>query len=473
MANEKLKASKYNHFIQHDDGRILAFNAMSCGLGEMDRENFEIYQRIVNGSLNDYTQIPKDLFDKLKEGSFLIPETNDEIQRLKVTHNMARFGNRGLGLTIIPTLECNFACDYCYEPNNPDVQRDPKKELMKEEVQDGIVEVVKSMLPQGTSLGVTWYGGEPLLGLQIIESLTKGLRGACEEKKARYLAGIVTNGYLLTPEVVRRLVELGVSFAQVTVDGPEEVHDKRRPLVGGGPTYQTIIHNLERIPDDRTFSVSVRVNIDKRNKDHIIDFLKELKERKLGARRNLGVYFSQVHTDNYACGDIIENCFLTREYSAFDLNLYKQAAGLGFKIRNYPMSMIVGCGAITSSSFVVEPDGSLHACWDTVGRKELSIGKIENSTLKLNDSYYKWLSYSPFEKGECMKCSILPLCMGGCPYRNIYKQRLSPGQSNTCMIWKYNLEDRMEFYAEAYRMGLFIPPSRPEKMNETQKAERR
>lgn len=33
---EKLKPSKYNHFVDAGDGKRLAFNAMSCGLAEID-----------------------------------------------------------------------------------------------------------------------------------------------------------------------------------------------------------------------------------------------------------------------------------------------------------------------------------------------------------------------------------------------------------------------------------------------------
>ncbi|MCJ7507623.1 MAG: SPASM domain-containing protein [candidate division Zixibacteria bacterium] len=468
----KYKASRYNHFVENN-GKVLAFNAMSCGLGEMDKENYEVYQKIIDGKITDYTKIPPDLLEKLKQGNFLVPETRDEIQKLKAGHFAARFSNRGFGLTIIPTLECNFACDYCYEPSNPDPAKEPKRNFMSQEVQDGLVEMVKSMLPHGTMLGITWYGGEPLLGLKVIESQTEKFKRVCEDKNAKYTAGIVTNGYLLTPEVVNRLVELNVSLAQVTVDGPQEIHNKRRPLVGGSPTYEVIMHNLEEIPENVNFFVSIRVNIDKRNRDDVIPLLKQLKERGLCDRKNISLYFSQVHTDNYACKDIKESCFLTREYTAYELELYKQAIRIGFKVRNYPMLMIVGCSAITSHSFVVEPDGTLQACWDTVGRKELSIGKIENSILKLNDNYCKWLSYSPFEKKECLNCSVLPICLGGCPYRNIYEYRLSSQERNTCMIWKYNLRDKMRFYVEAHKMGLFVPPKRQQKVEKAETQEGR
>lgn len=67
MPKEIYKASRYNHFVPTNEGKVLAFNALSCGLGQMEKENYEIYQKIVNGEITDYTQVPQDLFEKLKK----------------------------------------------------------------------------------------------------------------------------------------------------------------------------------------------------------------------------------------------------------------------------------------------------------------------------------------------------------------------------------------------------------------------
>jgi hypothetical protein len=40
IMSEKLKASRYNHFVEQEDGKYLAFNALSCGLGELDAEKY-------------------------------------------------------------------------------------------------------------------------------------------------------------------------------------------------------------------------------------------------------------------------------------------------------------------------------------------------------------------------------------------------------------------------------------------------
>jgi len=457
MVVEKLKASEYNHFVPTQEGRILAFNALSCGLGQMNKQSYGIYQKIVNGEITDYTQVPQDLFKKLTQGNFLIPETRDEIQKLKANHYMTRFSNQGFGLTIIPTLECNFACDYCFEPGNPQDER-TMKEPMNTEVQDRIIEFVKSRLLDGSFFTVSWYGGEPLLCIDIIESLTESFKKICEEKKARYSAGIITNGFLLTPDTLNKLLKLNISFAQITIDGPEEIHNLRRPLLRKGPTYKTIIENIISISENVPFFVSIRVNLDQRNREHILELLLDLKTKNLHDRKNISIYFSPVSAFTYSCKDVVEHCMFTKEFALKEVELFKEAMKLGFKIKSYPASQIASCGAIRPNSFVVEPDGTLQSCWNTVGRKDTKIGSINGSSIEVNDNYDKWLSWSPFDKKGCNNCTILPLCMGGCPYKSLYKSELLPSKKSTCTSHKYNLKHMIELYADAYRLGLFVPP---------------
>jgi uncharacterized protein len=472
MSTRRWKASRYNHFVPTDDGNVLAFNALACGLAQMDRQSYETYQKVSNGEITDYSQIPTELFDKLKEGNFLIPDTRDEIRRIKANHYMARFSHRGLGLTIIPTLECNFACDYCYEPDNPDAARVSDRENMREEVQDSLARIAKSTLSQGTKLGVTWYGGEPLLALEVIESLTERLIRACEERQAEYRAAIITNGYLFTPEVSRRLMDLRVSSAQITIDGPEEVHNARRPLIGKGPTYRTITENLKKLPEDIPFTVSIRVNVDERNQAYIPSLLQDLKKLGLHDRKNISMYFGRVAAYSCACRDVIEHCMVTKEFAVRELEFYQEAMKLGFAIRSYPGNLIGSCGAVGTGGFVVEPDGTLQSCWTLVGRKDKRVGEMVGSTIQFNDNRDKWLSWSPFDKKGCVDCSILPLCMGGCPYECLFRTELPVQNKSTCAPWKYNLEEMMKFTHEANKLGLFIPPKRgirPE-MGENEKA---
>lgn len=79
---------------------------------------------------------------------------------------MFRYNRSHLSLVIAATSNCNFRCVYCYEGS---VLR---ASTMSEAIQEAIVKFVESEAPHLETFTVTWYGGEPLLALDIIENLS-------------------------------------------------------------------------------------------------------------------------------------------------------------------------------------------------------------------------------------------------------------------------------------------------------------
>ena len=91
------------------------------------------------------------------------------------------------------------------------------------------------------------------------------------------------------------------------------------------------------------------------------------------------------------------------------------------------------------NAFVVDPDGDMYNCWNEIGEKSACIGNIAD--LKQRGKYelmneIRWLTWGPFEYSKCLKCKLLPICMGGCGYRAMFVNKDVPD----CTAWKYNLE---------------------------------
>ena len=124
-------------------------------------------------------------------------------------------------LTIALTRACNFNCVYCYE-------HDRKPIYMSDEVARDLIDFIKRF-PALARLSITWYGGEPLLCFDRICSLTDKIK----ELDIAFTAMLVTNGYLLNEETSSKLTDLKIETVQVTVDGREPIHNKRRPLKSG------------------------------------------------------------------------------------------------------------------------------------------------------------------------------------------------------------------------------------------------
>jgi MoaA/NifB/PqqE/SkfB family radical SAM enzyme len=111
---------------------------------------------------------------------------------------------------IIPTRRCNLACTYCneFDKDSPPV---PTAEMLRR---------IDKLAELGTSI-ITFSGGEPTLHPDL-DLLIRRVRqhGA--------IATLITNGYLLTPERIRRLNRAGLDYLQISIDNvqPDEVSKK-------------------------------------------------------------------------------------------------------------------------------------------------------------------------------------------------------------------------------------------------------
>ena len=162
---ETMQESRYNRYFKRD-GKDCAFNAMTCALSEVDDTYFAALRQVRAGQ----PVADEELAENMSYGGYVIPDGFDERRALQLRSWANKFSSQGLGLTIAPTLACNFACPYCYEHARP--------ELMSQQVQDAIVALVERHVARRNDIQVTWYGGEPLVALSIIESLSERLIAA-------------------------------------------------------------------------------------------------------------------------------------------------------------------------------------------------------------------------------------------------------------------------------------------------------
>jgi MoaA/NifB/PqqE/SkfB family radical SAM enzyme len=111
---------------------------------------------------------------------------------------------------IIPMRRCNLSCTYCNEYDN--FSKPVPIGVMRERIDD--------LHRLGTTI-VTISGGEPLLHPEL-DDLIKYIRSK------GIIAGMITNGYLLTAERIQRLNRAGLDHMQISIDNvmPDEVSKK-------------------------------------------------------------------------------------------------------------------------------------------------------------------------------------------------------------------------------------------------------
>lgn len=408
--DRSMVGSTYNFFIEQDDGTCLAYNARTSAMVMLDRINWREFKDFLNGSLK-YNDLSK--LDDWIRGGFIIDSLEMEKNIIRFGLNRSRFSTQNLSITVAPTLGCNFNCQYCYE-KNAEVSK-----AMPHAVQDAVIQLLESNIPTISSFDITWYGGEPMLEQDIIKSLSERIIKICEEKSVDYSAFIVTNGYLLDKRAAESLKNLKVRGAQVTIDGTRDVHDARRPLVGGGPTFDRIMHNLIECSD--ILDMVLRINIDRLNVSKNNELLDQLD--RAGLKEKVAVYLGWVEPSNGCCDQA--NCLTLTDFSTEKLRFAKNLLERGFKydaMSDYPQRRHNLCGADSFNSQVIAPNGDTYRCWSDIGIERFKTGSIVDSNIQGNhERFYQYMLYDPTYDPECVSCKFLPVCMGGCPKRRIDK----------------------------------------------------
>lgn len=433
--------SRYNTTITEGDDTII-FNSLTNAVCVFSKDEYFFLKQVVDDS---DTPLPKnlesDFVDRCLLNNILVPSAVDERVRLKTKVEEIKKGQSSLTLTILPTLSCNFNCNYCFEGV------DKKECSMDELTQDGIVTWIDRNCKKLKNLNVTWFGGEPTLGMDIIESLSKKLIALCEKKRIHYSAAIVSNGSLLTQENVRKLSYYCVKSIQITLDGPRVVHDRIRFFKNNhAGSFDVIMENVRNYQKTSPIHTVFRVNVDSRNEDlcyHLIDDVAECLE----GVPYVSMYFAPIHASTTMCKHISAFTLEALHYAEQETKFLEYAAKKNLCRIGLPPHLMGLCGAAKENALVVCPNGDVHKCWETVSVSKYKVGNINDEKFNLKQSSRDWTSWNPFKEEECLNCPLLPNCMGMCTYRFLYKENYSGNSALTkCPSLRFDFENRIRLY---------------------------
>lgn len=310
---------------------------------------------------------------------------------------------------------------------------------MVQDIQDRIVRYVVDHSPPLEKLFVTWFGGEPLLELPVIERLTERFLAL----PADYEASIITNGSLLSGKVSKRLVDLRITWAQITLDGPREVHDARRPLAEKHPSFDRILGNIAKA--DPGLTIKIRVNVDQRNVDAMPGLFDQLDAAGLLGR--VTVYFAPVALYASVCADVANYCMTGHSWARLLSPLQLLALNRGYGAPGLPRARRNVCLADRASDLMIVPSGLIFKCWNDVTNPSQAIFDLSRSerTPHMEENLSRWLDWGPFNFPDCEACAILPLCMGGCPYISVERGR------GACKELKHNLKEMILLHYLAHK----------------------
>ena len=447
--------SRFNKLFRSDHFGPFLYNALSNTLIELDEPHYEILKSLNSG--NDSTSIvlnDRDFNALLREKLALVEPGEEEGQLVvqQYQRHAYSFDSSDLDLTICPTLRCNFRCPYCFESSQADGK------TMSQKTQKRLVDWITRHKKIKT-FHVSWYGGEPLLAFKAICELT----GKFKALDLNFdNADLITNGYLLDKDRITRLNDLKIVAIQITLDGPREVHDSRRFLAGGGPTFDRILGNVTNLMNsDYNGRCNIRVNVDRHNIQDYLDLRVSLLEQFKDTKLSVYPGFVDVSRDHsYGHG----TCLNIGEWADFNLEMYREHSvpspgGL------YPEGPTGGmCIATTHNGFVVGPEGELYKCFDDVGKTEMVVGNIHEEDPITNPVLRALYitGMDAYNDPECRSCEVLPICGGSCVNKRMRTRQYGEKGLPFCSPFKEHLREYLNAYIDAVRSkevcsALFTP----------------
>ncbi|MEG1916973.1 MAG: radical SAM protein [Muribaculaceae bacterium] len=380
-----------------------------CGVNLLSGSKIVLLQKDYEDYLNNFQGIEKTLYSALIEGGFIIKEDVDEYASLIHRRNQdVFFNNNTFQLTILPTLECNFKCWYCYEDHHESVMIPHVLERIKKYI-DYIFENYPIF-----NFHLDWFGGEPLLYFnEVVKPISLYVKSICNKTNLSFTNTITTNGYLINDEMLSEFNDIRLNRFQITLDGDKDQHNKIRFEQRGKDSYTKIINNINKIcqfVDDA--SVNVRINYTNKN------------------IAGLGKIASDIHTENrdkiyismqrvWQTRDIEDETKIEKQLN--DEIECLQNNGIKVNYNNVLYRLGKRCYADTIKQSVVNYDGTLFKCTArNFADHKASVGHIDEDGVPVwNNNYYKHFLKPVFDNSNCKGCCYLPVCLGVCSQKFI------------------------------------------------------
>jgi len=372
---------------------------------------------------------------ELAEHGFIVRSREAEWEALEEFFRSVREDRSELRVTVLTTLQCNFACDYCFQGDHGDYNKFAAK--MSPETAEHVGDWIEARLDevQPERFALTFFGGEPLLNVPVMYRVAERAWTASEVRRVPMKVSIITNGLLLSPEVVDRMLPFGLSGIKITLDGDRDTHNRMRPLRGGQGTFDRIVENVRRVAD--RVSIAIGGNFDETSVDSypaLLDFLKAqdfadrlgrvafkpvIREKRPAASHGF-IPLTAIGGDGKPLGGTCmtsagagtgtpcDSCHFLDEKMVF---LREETRKRGFNTLD---GLHMGpCEIHKRHAYTIGPEGSLYACPGFTGEPKYSTGHIDgrhdawrDRAAEAFDALDAWR--------QCGDCTFIPVCAGGC-----------------------------------------------------------
>lgn len=423
-----MKVNKYLLNLKLEEDKYIIINLLNQKAFYCDKEVKDAL------STKHIDTLPSSILDTLKELGIILPydyEYIGQFQQMAKKHVLNPNRSKFYGFEIILNWNCNFACNFCIQRKNWGQRESISHKKIKK-----ILEFIDMYGNKPPHVAIS--GGEPLLigNYGIIERL---LRYLADENGELV---ITTNGFTL-PKYLHLFEKYHsvISSIRISIAGPQEIHDKKRVHKTGAPTFNIVFGNLKKAMKTELLpKLRIVTHFDQENIPYLDKWVKILLEE--GILGKIPVMFSVVENGGNINSQRFEE-YKNREYISKKLIKYFSQNTWALKyievdngtgefeiIKNIilhgmlPNVRLYPCNGLAGRGAVMAPDGYVYPCVILAREKTFRIGKYYPVSEIFWDSITKIRSRNLTTLNKCHSCPLLPICSGGCPFKDLSKKEL-------------------------------------------------
>lgn len=385
MALPEFKPSIFNYVFCPIEGNPMIWNSFTGSILRLNSQETEVMR---NGKLSKL--VPERL-RQLADGGFLIPNDTDELSRLfaAIERNAQ---SPWLDFRILTTTACNASCAYCYE-------RGTQILTMNRETAEQTAHFIAARHRDSNlyiPVHLEWFGGEPLLNRDAIDSICHELRSV----GVAWYSTMMSNSVLFDSQIIKDAVDSWqLRRVQTTLDGAGKRHEAAKGLPSG--SFSRILENIHILLDSKVV-VRIRINFD--HEDAINELIDCMSREFPGGIERLGIYICPLYKKVQQYPAEIMERIIGLNRRLIDVGLAKAESFYTLKPRSSR------CFAAYKGGYTIAPNGKLYNCSHNMS-PEQCVGTIWSY------DYENSVRQAFIPKGfsdKCKNCVLLPMCLGGC-----------------------------------------------------------
>lgn len=345
--------------------------------------------------------------------------------------------------------DCNLRCKYCFADEGA---YHAAREMMSLETAKRAIDFLIANSGARKVLEVDFFGGEPLMNLDVIKATVAYAKEEAAKRNKRFLFTTTTNGLLLDDDAIEFL-NAEMENVVLSLDGRKEVHDAVRKTVNGKGSFDVVIEKIKkfvRIRGNKNYYV--RGTFTAKN----LDFSKDVLFLADQGFRSLSV--EPVVTDIPDLQIKEEHLpVIEREYEALcDEYVRREQEGRGFSFFHFHIDLeggpclqkrVSACGA-GNEYFSVVPNGDIYPCHQFAGDAKWKMGSVYEEGLN-SEIRSLFANSCLFTREKCGDCFAKFICSGGCNANNYhYNGDINQPYEMTCAMMKKRIECAMYVLAE-------------------------